>query len=201
MDAPTTATTTPPPLVSDGATELAEWVRRAQRREATAFDRLIRRFERPALAVAFAVTADAAEAGDVVQEAFVRAWQRLSDLKEPHKFGPWLCGIVRHLALDARRRIRPRAAGAVPVDGSDGVPLATDPAEEMSRRETGERLAAAVAALDETSRSVVVLRYYDGLSSKEIGELLGLAPTAVDMRLTRARRQLKELMGNVMRDA
>ena len=49
--------------------------------------------------------------------------------------------------------------------------------------------------LDEVSRSAVVLRYYDGLSSKQIGELLDLAPAAIDMRLTRARRVLRDRLG------
>ena len=159
-----------------------------------AFDRLIRRFERTALAIAFATNGgDASEAGDVVQEAFVRAWQRLGDLKEPAKFGPWVGGIVRNLAIDARRRAGPRAAsGAMPIGEAARSP---EPAEELTRRETGDRLAAALASLDEVSRSAVVLRYYEGLSSKQIGDLLDLAPTAVDMRLSRARRQLKETLG------
>jgi RNA polymerase sigma factor (sigma-70 family) len=49
-----------------------------------------------------------------------------------------------------------------------------------------------LATLDETTRSAMVLRYYDGQSSREIGELLGLSPAAVDMRLMRGRQALKE---------
>jgi RNA polymerase sigma-70 factor (ECF subfamily) len=65
----------------------------------------------------------------------------------------------------------------------------------MSRRERHDMIAAALDTLDEVSRSAVVLRYYDGLSSKQIGELLDLAPAAVDMRLTRARRVLRDRLG------
>jgi RNA polymerase sigma factor (sigma-70 family) len=62
----------------------------------------------------------------------------------------------------------------------------------MGRRELGERVAAALADLDETTRSAVVLRYYDNLSSRAIGEMLGLSSAAVDMRLMRGRQALKE---------
>ena len=181
-----------------------EVVRRAQRKDATAFARLIDRHERAALSVAFGVLGDGNAAGDAVQEAFVRAWERLADLKEPGRFGPWLCGIVRNLAIDQLRRSRnePRPGSQNPAvkevrrDGRHpGQDAAPDPSEELSRRERHDAVAAALDTLDEVSRSAVVLRYYDGLSSKQIGDLLDLAPAAVDMRLTRARRLLRDRLG------
>jgi RNA polymerase sigma factor (sigma-70 family) len=188
-----------------------EVVRRAQRKDAAAFAQLIGRHERAALSVAFGVLSDATASGDVVQEAFVRAWERLSDLKEPARFGPWLCGIVRNLAIDSLRRNRhePRAGSQSPAlqdlrrdDGRGGAGhghgehgsagYCPDPSEELTQRERQDAVAAALQTLDDISRSAVVLRYYDGLSSRQIGDLLGLAPAAVDMRLTRARRQLRD---------
>jgi RNA polymerase sigma factor (sigma-70 family) len=185
-----------------------EVVRRAQRKDAAAFAQLIGRHERAALSVAFGVLSDATASGDVVQEAFVRAWERLTDLKEPARFGPWLCGIVRNLAIDSLRRNRhePRAGSESPAlqdlrrdDGHGGrrnqhgsPGYCPDPAEELSQRERQDAVSAALQTLDDISRSAVVLRYYDGLSSRQIGDLLGMAPAAVDMRLTRARRQLRD---------
>ena len=190
-------------------------VRRAQRKDAAAFAQLIGRHERAALSVAFGVLSDASASGDVVQEGFVRAWERLADLKEPGRFGPWLCGIVRNMAIDSLRRAKnePRAASATPAvqdarspanhaggpcgHGSHGGHgYCPDPSEDLTRRERDEAVAAALQGLDDVSRSAVVLRYYDGMSSKQIGDLLGLAPAAVDMRLTRARRQLRERLSS-----
>jgi RNA polymerase sigma-70 factor (ECF subfamily) len=181
-----------------------EVVRRAQRKDAAAFALLIERHERAALSVAFGVLTDSGAAGDAVQEGFVRAWERLADLKEPGRFGPWLCGIVRNLAIDQLRRCRtePRPGSQVAAvkelrhDGRHpGQCYGDDPSEQMSRRERHDAIAAALDTLDEVSRSAVVLRYYDGLSSKQIGDLLDLAPAAVDMRLTRARRVLRDRLG------
>jgi RNA polymerase sigma-70 factor (ECF subfamily) len=169
-----------------------EIVRRAQAGNREAFAELIRRFERPALAIAFAVLADGEAAGDAVQDGFMRAWQKLAELRQPDRFGAWLGGIVRNLAHDEQRRcrreLRVRVEASL-VAGRGGEP---DPATECSRKENDERLALCLAELDELSRAAVTLRYYEGLSSKQIGKLLDLSPAAVDMRLLRARQFLKE---------
>ncbi|HVC97649.1 MAG TPA: sigma-70 family RNA polymerase sigma factor [Pirellulales bacterium] len=169
-----------------------ELVRRVQAGDREAFAELIRRFERPALAVAFAVLADGEAAGDAVQGAFVRAWQKLADLRRPERFGAWLCGIVRNMARDEKRRCRRELRVRAEVSAVAGRGGEPDPAAECSRKENDQQLAAALAQLDELSRTAVTLRYYEGLSSKDIGGLLELSPAAVDMRLLRARQFLKE---------
>jgi RNA polymerase sigma-70 factor (ECF subfamily) len=180
----------------------ADLARRAREGEAMAFEELIRRYERVALSVAYGVLHDAAEAGDATQEAFLRAWQRLGDLQDPSKFGPWLCNIVRNLSLDLRRRNRHVTTTATGIADADAAApanrpfmrLVPNPADDLLGREERDRVGAALAELDEMTRTAVVMRYYDGASSKEIGEALGLNPAAIDMRLSRGRRQLKELL-------
>jgi len=188
-----------------GTADVAALVRRAQAKDPSAFTDLIRRYERTALSIAYAVLGDADRAGEVVQEAFVRAWERLADLNDPDRFGPWLCGVVRNLATDVRRRQRlaPKAETDVLAarngqsdEGTGGLiaadPLATDPLDELGRREQHRLVAEALDGLDEQTRTAVVMRYFEDRSSKEIGQLLGLSPAAVDMRLSRARQQLKQ---------
>ena len=185
---------------SEESAVIAGLVRRAQARDATAFAELIGRYERMALSIAYSVLHEPTAAGDVTQDAFIRAWERLGDLKDPARFGPWLSGVVRNGAIDARRRnkLQPRSMQADPSQAQAVVASGrwtADPLDELSRRERHETLESALAELDEVSRSAVVLRYYDNMSSKEIGELLDLAPTAVDMRLSRARQQLRRKLG------
>jgi RNA polymerase sigma-70 factor, ECF subfamily len=136
-----------------------------------------------------------------VQDGFLRAWERLDDLKEPARFATWLCGIVRNLAIDAQRRAR-HVRLSLDSPAMQEVSLADDrpdanPLDQLDRRERRSRVAAALESLDEATRPAVILRYYDGLSSKEIGAALGLSPAAVDMRLSRARQQLKRILDPV----
>jgi RNA polymerase sigma-70 factor (ECF subfamily) len=174
-----------------------ETVERAQNGDATAFGELIAQFERTALAVAYGVLGDSDRSGETVQEAFMRAWQRLKELRHPQRFAPWLCGIVRNLAHDAQRRAcrehRARAAAPVALYAS----RADDPAAHLEDCENEQRLALAMDKLDETTRTAVVLRYYEGMTSKQIGVVLDLPSAAIDMRLMRARRTLRrELAGD-----
>jgi len=179
---------------------LEELVTQARSGDAEAFAELIRRHERTALAIAYSSLGDAAAAGDVAQDAFLRAWQRLGELKEPARFSAWLARIVRNLAADqTRRRGWQTLASAEHLDDLAGgagsaapASAGADPSADLDRDETRQRIDEALQTLDEVTRSAVVLRYYDGLPSKRIGELLDLSAAAVDMRLSRARSELRD---------
>ncbi len=191
---------------SQDSQEIVDLVRRAQRRDADAFAALVGRYEKMALSVAYGALGEPESAADAVQDAFAKAWEKVPTLDNPARFGTWLCGIVRNGAIDLRRRARvapkavldrvPEAAAPAAAEMA-GRPWGDDPADQVEAAERDELLAAALQDLDDISRSAVVMRYYQGLSSKEIGDLLGLAATAIDMRLSRARQQLKQhLMTN-----
>ncbi len=184
------------PEGSVGTTEAL--VNCARRGDAEAFTQLIGRYERVALSVAFGVLGDGDAAGDVVQETFLRAWQRLNELKTPAHFATWICGIARNLAIDTRRRSK---HSKVAADVGDIATLADtaqqwspNPLDEVDRREQQALIARALESLDEVMRPIVTLRYYNDLSSKEIAQLLQLSPAAVDMRLSRARQHLRKIL-------
>lgn len=177
---------------------LEQLVRRSQRGDPSAFARLIDRFERSALATAFSVLGDSHAAADVTQEAFLRAWQRLGEVRRPEQFAGWLLRMVRNLSIDAARRRGACKPGELP----DSVPAPRPtPPEEVDQSDERSRIEQALQSLDEISRTAVVLRYYQGLSSREIGEVLSLSPAAVDMRLSRSRERLRELLGDATRQA
>jgi len=175
--------------------DVAELVARSRCRDAQAFTVLIARCERLVLAVAFAAVQDPDLAGDLTQETFLRAWQKLSDLQDPNRFEAWVCGIVRHLAADHHRRARLQTGGAL---CEPEILPQHHPVAQLDRREQSEQIGAALAQLDDVSRSAVVLRYYEGLSSRQIGELLELSPAAVDMRLSRARETLRARLSHLL---
>src|ERR1043165_3080480 len=133
---------------------LEDLVRSAQGNDSHAFATLIGRYERTALAIAYSAIGQGDRAGDAVQEAFARAWQKIATLKEPSRFGSWLAGIVRNVAIDERRRLRRQSTEELATEAPD---CRQNPADEVGRRETTDQVSAALQHLDEISRSAVVL--------------------------------------------
>lgn len=171
-------------------------VERAARGDRKAFADLIRIHERTALSIAYSVVGNATHAGDVTQEAFLRVWQKIADLDDIDRFPSWLATIVRNLAMDHLRR-RPREKSR---DGDEpGLEPAstTSPADELEQHDRRRQINRALEGLDELTRSAVVLKYYEGMSSKQIAELLELSPGAVDMRLSRGRELLREKLASI----
>ena len=172
--------------------EVQELVFRARKRDADAFAMLIDRYGRSALAVAYAVLHDSDRAGDAVQEAFLKAWTELPRLQEAVKFAGWLMQIVRNAAIDLHRKLRPTVNEFPDLATKTPGPVLMG---EMMERDA--QIKTALESLDETTRTVVMLKYYDGLSSKEIGEQLDMNPAAVDMRLSRGRGLLREKLADM----
>jgi RNA polymerase sigma factor (sigma-70 family) len=124
------------------------------------------------------------EVEDVVQEALLRAYLGLSQLRDPERFGSWLCGIAVNLA---KMRLRRNAAHAS-VLAVGGVGAAT---VELEERELLGVVQEAVALLPAGQRNVVLMHYIDDLSCEDIARLLGTTPGAVRVRLHRARAELR----------
>jgi RNA polymerase sigma factor (sigma-70 family) len=122
------------------------------------------------------------EAEDLVQEALLRAYVGLSQLRDPEHFGAWLCGIAVNLAkMRLRRRALETHAFAEPT--SDGG---------FEERELLWMVRDALESLPEGQRDAVLMHYIDGLSCEEIAAVLDSSPGAIRVRLHRARQQLAE---------
>jgi RNA polymerase sigma-70 factor (ECF subfamily) len=159
----------------------------AQRGDKAAFGRLVRKYHRLVVGVAYHLTGDAATAEDVAQETFLRAWQHLPRF-EPRRavsFRAWLCRIARNRALDVIRRRRE----VEPLDPRRADPGPT-PAAQASRAEVAAAVRAAIGRLPEASRETVVLRELEGLSYAEIAAALDVPIGTVMSRLHAARKRL-----------
>lgn len=158
-----------------------ELARAAGRGDAAAFEALYRRQRGLVLGLARRF-AGAALAGDVAQEAFLYLLRRLPELDFRGRLETFLYPVVKHLAAAARRRER--------RPGSDEAreppePVAPAPAAE------DEDLAAALAALSEVQREVVLLRFADGFALEEIAEVLSIPLGTVKSRLHQALEALR----------
>lgn len=156
---------------------------------ATALAELTRRHADAVYRVALSVTRNHEMAEDVAQDALLKAWQALPSFRSDSPLKNWLLRITHNTAISALRRRRD-----VNTDPAD-IPEAPAPAHTSveSRVEARVSLDAfedALQALDELSRSVVVLREIEGLSYEEISQVLGVPLPTVKTRLLRARRVL-----------
>jgi RNA polymerase sigma-70 factor (ECF subfamily) len=174
-----------------------EVVRACQRGEAGALDALVRATYADVYALAFRLVRDRDEAADVTQEVFVRVMRSVVGFRGESAFGTWLHRVTVNTALTSlrkrsRRALPGREAFGMPGDESVGiVDTAAGPEERAERAELLARAEAAVAALPESSRTIVVLRDVEGLSTAEVAAATGLSETAVKVRLFRARERLR----------
>ena len=151
-----------------------------------AFEMIIRDTSRTLFAIAYGVLQNRAEAEDVVQDAFIKAWKSRWRVRDPEKFPAWLATIARHRARDVFRARR-----TVPL--SDELDEAADPADDTPSAGdlTGE-VQAALASLPETHRLAVTLRYFDALDYATIEKTLGLTNGALRGILGRALQTMRK---------
>ncbi len=142
--------------------------------------------------MAFVVTSSAADAEDVVQEAFVKAWRALGHFRSGSEFRPWLLKIVSN---EAKNKVRARGRRQM-RDHRFAIPemIETGPETATIEEETRHRVWEAVTRLGEEERRTVICRYLLELSERETAELLGIPPGTVKSRLDRARRSLASLL-------
>jgi RNA polymerase sigma-70 factor (ECF subfamily) len=144
-----------------------------------------------------------AEAEDLVQETYMRAFRSASTFAPGSDLRAWLFRILRNAWLDLRRRegrapVDPQAdAEAVPAGGPDGW-LRGDAELERLRRVVGEEIEAALRALPEEARMVVLLDL-EGFTEGEMAEVMGCAPGTVKSRLSRARAVLRARLAEYRR--
>ncbi|MEP7294049.1 MAG: RNA polymerase sigma factor, partial [Chloroflexota bacterium] len=129
-------------------------------------------------------------AQDVAQEAFLTAYQKLDQLREPAAFPAWLKRIV---LTHAHRITRRKSPYLLPLEDED-TPQHADPAASAEARELEEQVSQAVRSLPEHERVVTELFYITGYSQQEIAERLAVPLTTVKKRLQYAREHLRETM-------
>ncbi len=155
-----------------------------------AFELIIRASSRNLFAIAYGVLQDRAEAEDVVQDAFVKAWKSRWRVRDPEKFPAWLATIARHRARDVARRRRTEPLGDQLDDTAD--PATGDDGEQTHTIEVNGQVHAALAALPETHRVAVTLRYFDALDYATIEQTLGLTNGALRGILGRALQTMRK---------
>ena len=175
-------------------------VRAAKAGDIGAFEQLVKRYDRNVFRIANHITQNREDAEDVVQDAFLKAYENLHNFQEQSKFYTWLVRIAVNEALMRLRKRRPERMVSLDEDvktEEDSMPRevadwSPNPEQQYSQAELHDILSKTINGLPPSFRTVFVLRDVEGLSTEETAEALNLSIPAVKSRLLRARLQLRE---------
>jgi len=177
-----------------------ELARRLQRREQSAMADLYDRFGRLTYSVILAIVRDTGVAEDLVQETFLRVWNRAQGF-EPGKgaLGPWLLAIARNRAIDYIRSVQSRMdRNSYEFDVREHPSLFVDMEREVVNSDHARVIRGALAKLSDNQRKVIELAYYEGLSQSEMAERLGQPLGTVKTWVRSALQMLREDIGQVV---
>jgi RNA polymerase sigma-70 factor, ECF subfamily len=171
-------------------------VGRARRGDREAFTQLIVQYQVPLYNMALRMVGGPDDAADIVQEAFLRAWEKIRTLRDA-PFKSWLFQIAANLCYDHFRR--GRRYGTMPEEEQSakiiglGVP-APDPQERAEANERNRLVRESIARLEHDMRIAIILRDINGLSYDEIATALRVPLGTVKSRIARARAQVQEYL-------
>ena len=163
-----------------------ELVERAMAGDREAFSELQRGSIDKLYAIARLILRDSDRAQDATQEAYVSAWRRLSGLRDPDKFEPWLRRLLVNACYQEARRSKRRVAAERRVE-----PVGADSADPATAAADRDELARAFEALTPEQRALIVLHYFLGLPMQETSLILGLPVGTVKSRLNRTKQQMR----------
>jgi RNA polymerase sigma-70 factor (ECF subfamily) len=171
-------------------------VEQAREGDAGAFGQLVGRYQDVAFRVAYLVAGDAADAEDIAQDAFIKAYAALDRFRPQAPFRPWLLQIVANEARNRRRSAGRRAhlamRAAEDQRNADSGDAAPSPESAALANEQRRSLLDAVNGLRPEDRQAITFRYFLDLSEAEMADALGCARGTVKSRLSRALGRLRE---------
>jgi len=182
-----------------------------KRGDVDAFEVLVYRYEKKMFNIAFRMVGSHEDAAEVVQDAFVAAFRHIKAYQGRAAFSTWLTSIVLNQSRNrikqskARRRYE-QPVPENPVRGEEGSPAFDPPAEgltpleQLERRDLRDALQDCLAAMEDESREVLILRDMQGCSYQEIADILGVAEGTVKSRLFRARAAARDSLKGLIED-
>ncbi len=171
-------------------------VKAAQRGDKRAFVELVARHQAMVCGVALGVLGDFAASEDAAQEAFITAWRKIHEVREPEKVRAWLARIARNAALGQRRRMRGGPVREMETESADEDHPPPD--QSAISEEEAALVREALDRLPETYRLPLVLFYRQEQSVREVAAALDLSEDAVKQRLARGRELLRERLAGLV---
>ncbi len=172
-------------------------VQRCRRGSREAFEILVNMYKKDAYFIALGLVGNKEDALDLSQEAFVRAYRNIKDVKPGRRFFPWFYQILKNLCISHLRKRRYRLTSSLDNENCPEVPDEGDafsPEAIVDRDETKNHVWQAISRLDEKHREVIILRHFRDMSYEQIAEAIHCNKGTVTSRLYYARKRLKDLL-------
>ncbi|MGH9521898.1 MAG: RNA polymerase sigma factor [Terriglobales bacterium] len=177
-------------------------IRDAQRGDRAAFEELVRQYDQAVLRLALHLTGSEADAQDIYQDAFIKAYRNIGSFRFECSFYTWIYRIVTNLCLDYLRKRNVRKEDSAVTTDADGTEYSlidrvsddragSNPEHDLMRRELGGKIRAALEKLSGRERMVFELKHYQGLKLRTIGEMLNTTEDTAKNTLFRATQKLR----------
>ena len=182
----------------DDDTADATYARRVQEGDRNAFRVLIERYDGMVFDLTHQYADTPADAEDLAQDVFARAYRRIGDLETPARFASWLYGIALNRCRDYAKNVRRDTYAFSHTEEQDGPDaLATETRsqdEALVAEERADQLWAALDELSSTYATPFLLKYRDGMTYKAMSKRMDVSVSALNVRVHRARKKLRTLM-------
>ena len=176
---------------------LTNTVVRAQAGDSEAFGELVEHFQTRVYGIVMQRLRNTAEADEVTQEVFLRAFRKLDQLKEPSAFAGWLCRIAARLSINRAVR-RPPETPCEPTSFEVLQEAPDSPSAELMRIEDSEQLRSGLDRLGDLDRRTLLAFYFDGQSLKEMSVAFDSPIGTIKRRLHTARHRLRDAMTTML---
>jgi len=174
----------------------ADLVDRLQHRDPQALAQLYDRYGRVTYSLILRVVRDTGVAEDLVQETFLRVWNRVQGFNaEKGSIGPWLLAVARNRAIDYLRSATGRQRNALEFEESEHPALYTDMERDLLLADKARRVKAAMQKLSPNQRQAIELAYFEGLSQTEMAERMGQPLGTVKTWVRTALKNLRDELG------
>jgi len=186
----------------------SDLIRASQRGDRAAFETLVRQYDQAVLRLALHLTSSEADAQDIYQEAFLKAYRHIGNFRFECSFYTWIYRIVTNLCLDHLRKRQTRREDSHVITDASGQEVdllervsddrsGANPERDLMRRELGAKIARALTRLTPRERMVFELKHYQGLRLRTIGEMLNTTEETAKNTLFRATQKLRGVLASM----
>ena len=179
-----------------------ELIKASLRGQSLAFEVIVQKYQSLICAITYSATGSVEKSEELAQQAFVKGWKNLSQLKDLSKFRAWLCAITRHLIYDSyRRQKNDITSKAVPMDSIQDHPSEDiGPVEAAISKERETIVNEALSKIPETYREPLVLYYREDRSYRQVADQLGFSEHTARERISQARNLLREKVASLVEE-